>query len=97
MGSSADVEQIAALGALIVACCGVALTAFALRRKTDDDYTHRLERQIAALQRELEEQKGEQINMLRDLEVCKEARSEFQKQNSELMWKLLRLEERGQG
>jgi tRNA1(Val) A37 N6-methylase TrmN6 len=79
-------ESIAAFGALIVACCGVGLTAFALRRKTDDNY-------LARIERELEEMKVEQASMKRDLEICKSARDEFHQQNFVLMAKLLKLEE----
>jgi aspartate ammonia-lyase len=60
--------------AIAIAALSLSVTAVGLRRKTDDTYTSQLERQI-------EELRGEQTMMQRDLDDCKRARDAFEDKN----------------
>jgi FtsZ-binding cell division protein ZapB len=73
------------LAALIVAASALAVTAIGLRRKTNTDYTDRLEREVQEL-------RGQQIVMQREVDECKAARNDLQQQNFQLMSKLYNVE-----
>jgi FtsZ-binding cell division protein ZapB len=71
-------QQIVPLVSIFIAVLSLSIVVVGLRRKTNDSYT-------ATLERRIEELKGEQTMMQRDLDDCKRARDAFEDKNFTLL------------
>lgn len=77
------------VAALLISGGSLVLTSKISSRKTNDEETQKLERRIDELE-------GEQILQARELEACKAAREDLQRQNFNLMSKLYGIEQEQQ-
>jgi Tfp pilus assembly protein PilF len=86
-GAALSSASILTVVTLLIAVCGLTVTAASLKRKTDDTYTDRLEKRVSALEAENAEQAKELVE-------CADARDRLTRSNFRLYERLERLEGR---